>query len=887
MRKEVCFLIVFIIFGISYSGASVSITNYSNSSIDSYYSNEILSGTLNISVLNEPITSLLRTNLNQSIGFKDFLENNRAAYTCSNYNCSQTGQINFSSSDSSIRILENKSAFFGFYAEGNSVAVTGISFDISSDFGEEADPPLKLKFFDRSYWSFKEPSDNYTRSVSYGCFVPPSLISYPYKIINNSMFCEKISNIPETPSILLGALIQGLGGGTFKMKLLNSNKQEIKTCIFTLPETSCIPSTQSAIGGGDYYVCITSLDSSNYSIAAETNEQNCGWFGSNAESPNTLNSTIDYGIFAQTPRFASAAQKTIDASLVPNLVSDANTYLQSHYNKNCSGGCIIPIEVFGVNQNLRISNVKFQYNTNHGPIQNSSFVALSMIPSNFSFSGQLDLSRANFSVGAKGNKTLQLFFNSQSLLSKSIRVLSSSTIHYVTPLDPPAAVEIDFTVAFDSDRPITKFHWDFGDNATLDSANSTVKHTYSSVGAYTLSVALTDTQNVTVSRDFNITVGSPKELINVTLTFKKNSLSEAYQSLSLLPSWYRPAVERESNISFYQDQIKMIESKRANALTDQDFIDVFNAIFSLTVPYSFSSFQTIITPLVTEIEDISPSTIQDFAGGNVENIDNYKEAILGWQDENINANIKKEKVGETLSDGSPKVILSLFSLNLTSSSSDESYIVIRSDFDSTFFKEDISVKKQGDSALIVLDPYGSEAFSFYVLGDKDPGIFISPKLSKIPIVTAIGACNFNRVCEKDLNENYKNCRSDCFPTGPTIFYFTLLVFLALCSYTALAYWYKTKYEIHLFKDRRALYNILMFITNARISGMTDKQISDELRKQEWNSEQIAYAIKKSKGQRTGLPELIPFDKIAASLRENKARQNQNINKGSIQGINKW
>ena len=113
----------------------------------------------------------------------------------------------------------------------------------------------------------------------------------------------------------------------------------------------------------------------------------------------------------------------------------------------------------------------------------------------------------------------------------------------------------------------------------------------------------------------------------------------------------------------------------------------------------------------------------------------------------------------------------------------------------------------------------------------------------------------------------------------------LLLIVALIAYTALAFWYKTRYENFLFKDKRTLYNLLMFITNARLSGMTDSAIIETLKKQNWNSEQISYAVKKSKGERTGMPELIPFNKISAISMNKKAKQN--INKAPIQGINKW
>jgi hypothetical protein len=93
-----------------------------------------------------------------------------------------------------------------------------------------------------------------------------------------------------------------------------------------------------------------------------------------------------------------------------------------------------------------------------------------------------------------------------------------------------------------------------------------------------------------------------------------------------------------------------------------------------------------------------------------------------------------------------------------------------------------------------------------------------------------------------------------------------------------------------------MYNLLMYVTNARARGMGDDRIAAELRKQGWSSERVAYIIKKSRGQRTGLYEIIPFGKVSAFFRNRKAakveaakvatgaqqQRGRNINKSGFQ-----
>ena len=131
-------------------------------------------------------------------------------------------------------------------------------------------------------------------------------------------------------------------------------------------------------------------------------------------------------------------------------------------------------------------------------------------------------------------------------------------------------------------------------------------------------------------------------------------------------------------------------------------------------------------------------------------------------------------------------------------------------------------------------------------------------------------CNYNRVCEEGLGENFENCRSDCKPTGRMIFYIVLVFVFALIIYTVLQIWYKRRYEGYLFKDGRQLYNLLMFVTNARARGMMDDRIAAELRAKGWSSERVNYIIKKSRGRMTGLPEIIPIEKVFAFFRNRAA-----------------
>ena len=159
---------------------------------------------------------------------------------------------------------------------------------------------------------------------------------------------------------------------------------------------------------------------------------------------------------------------------------------------------------------------------------------------------------------------------------------------------------------------------------------------------------------------------------------------------------------------------------------------------------------------------------------------------------------------------------------------------------------------------------------FYYTGEDEPGFFISPKLELFYVGGDIAVCNFNKKCE--TGEDYNNCRNDCSPVWPIIIYSFLVLLLFLVLYTAAQIWYKKRYETYLFKDRRHLFNLISFIDNAKARKIEETNIVAALKEKGWSGEQIIYAIKKSKGERTGMYELIPVEWVSAYFRHLEAKK---------------
>jgi len=128
--------------------------------------------------------------------------------------------------------------------------------------------------------------------------------------------------------------------------------------------------------------------------------------------------------------------------------------------------------------------------------------------------------------------------------------------------------------------------------------------------------------------------------------------------------------------------------------------------------------------------------------------------------------------------------------------------------------------------------------------------FISPKLSQL---------NLSEVPSFEEESNF----SKWILFISLIF---LLLIIGIIVYITLQIWYKKKYEDHLFKNRTHLYNLVTYIENSRKKGLKDSEISSKLKKAGWDSEQVAYAMKKHSGKRTGMLEL-PIEKFVGLFRK--------------------
>ena len=193
----------------------------------------------------------------------------------------------------------------------------------------------------------------------------------------------------------------------------------------------------------------------------------------------------------------------------------------------------------------------------------------------------------------------------------------------------------------------------------------------------------------------------------------------------------------------------------------------------------------------------------------------------------------------------------------------ELYFIVNGEPDGLIFSEDMSIKADENSAAIILEDL-SEPKTIDFLYPETPDIlnlpiYVSPEFKYLSTDVIPEECNLNKICEKELNENYKNC-SDCKKPWllNAMIWIVVLITIAFIVYIILQEWYKRYYERHLFPDRNHLYNLINFINNSEMQGISRDELFKKLRNMEWSTEQLTYAWKKLHGKRTGMWEIPIF-----------------------------
>lgn len=865
---SICLLLaVLILIFSSIASAEVRIGKVSHEIETEYGIGNNIKGWINISLKDEPAKSLFETSEGDSITLIELLElSPDYDYNCTPVDCESAYSGSNGETTKTFSLEPGKSKIIGLKLAGSISEISSIKFNVTSDALPSCTNQLKIDFFNDNKTDFKNnkslgSASSICANKQYGCFIPGSE-NGEFDIITNEndyRYCQRM-RLPESAGFKLGAWVKKISGSkNLKMSLYSEEEEEIDTeC--TLPEASGTGGeifcelNYTTSKRADYYVCIhSSSGDGQYQIRGEGDPAiKCGFYGDPAEYAE--DETAAYQIFAIGKGFDAFGKMEInnafqDGSSLNEIISD---YIFTKYNGDCSAGCIIPINFSsGKTQTINISNLALRYEKRGvGLITSNQFYDI--VESNVKVSSKfqkLQLDKANFSVPSSiGDEDFELSLDGERIFLEEISVEKVSKIDYLSPTMTSAAIPTEFRVNVSAQGTnVTQYDWAFGDGENTTTAVNKITHTYNEIGTYELKVTVTHSNLLTTSRIFSIIVGSPKDAVNATLKRKLDDLSRAKAQIKSLTSVYQTALENAINFTASEDKITELQRAYIEAASDDDYITIMNDLMELKIPKSIIVSKSAVSiSFYSRGENIDLATLKEISGSSVnysQNEDEYINAILDWDNKNLNVKMDYKEFSSVL-EHSSEPILNVFEFAITKKQDFEGdiyFLIPKSE--SLKFIGSYSEQEKNDFMYLKIPSSGKIVFSTSENVEfKDIPAVVSPSLTKLSV---------SRPTAQAEKSSW---------TKPIIIIFLILA-IGLVVYLILQEWYKRKYETYLFKDRNKLFNLLTYINNSKNKGMSEGEIINNLKKVGWNSEQIKYAMKKYSGRRTGMMEIIPLDKI--------------------------
>ncbi len=838
-------IILFIttIFFINSISANYAVGNLSYSIDNAYSSHATLSGWVNISLDNEPSDSALKSSVGTSqstISLMNLLNKNTNqgfVYKCNPLDCgSDYNVLDNGEPSKTLNLNEGQSGIIGFKIT-TPQPITDISsffLNILSNNQESTNLPLSVDVLNdgETEWKANTGSGHFGNE-NQGCYSYDSSVKQAGII--TTPYCEKIT-LTESPSVKIGANVIGSVSNTlFMFTITDVNGSTKGTCSATASASgavSCSPTGFSPLNG-DYYVCInakSSADNNKYQINYEQNSP-CGFSG------NYLGSYIyDFDIFAQTETYAANQGTTLNNAAIQNEIKD---YLSNRYNDNCTNGCVIPIKFSsGALQQVGVTSPSLSYVAGISSSEITLYNLEEVAPKLSSNFQKLYLDEAGFTVPSEvGNYTAAISLDGNQLFSQDISVETGAQIKYLFPVSTAVNYPTNFKVYLNStDSNVTGYYWDFGDGSNSTTTSDQATHTYTSEGNYNLKVTVYS-DGVSTSKIFEIIILPASEIVPTLLQNIKTSIDNLKNQTVGFSDFEQRSLDYSLKLSDTESLVNGLMGNLSSATSEADYESILTQLVNIKLPSQIvrtvSSDNILFYPTP---DNIDLNSLVEASGGNftVSDEDAYKNAILAWDEGNVDANlIYNEFTG--IFDDHEESILKTFDVTFTKKSADvENPFIIIKNMDNLFFDNNNSQTSLDGYTYFTMDQ-PSQEIKFSTTGDFDfvnLPMFVSPNINDLQV--SLNVSPFQKSFTKWI-------------------WFAVIVLiiliLGIVTYILIRRWYKKKYETYLFKDRNNLYNLESYIDGEKKKGTNDKEIISKLKKAGWNSEQISYAMKKYVGKK--------------------------------------
>jgi len=852
MKKLARFFVFALVFCVllNFVNASFEVGNVSHLIDNQYGSGSFVKGWVNISFSDEPANFLVASSNGNSLSLIDLINTNPDFnYSCNVENCEADYSATKPETAKTLVINSGQSKFLGFQFTGQIASIDLINFTFLSNAPPGCSDQIELDFLNDGVKDLGNvnPSDQICGTY-FGCFNDNNALEEYF--LDVVPYCQKIT-LPESPGFILGAWVKkGTKPNNLSM-LLYDGGRKVSEC--TLPNPSGFGSKISCKVNyfvkeqKDYYVCISSNVSWDDSkVRGYSATSGCGFFGFPIQQ-----GVAAYDIFAEKLGFGNVGLVSIE-NLLPSgesLSVLASNYIKMKYGSlDCTNRCIVPMKFTShANQVVNIADLELLYRKSSGRTVDNKFYDVAESPAKISSDFQkLYLDKGNFSVPEVfGNTNFTLKLNGAEIFTEQISVERVPEILSLTPANVPAAYPTEFNLLIDyhnSTSGIVEYVWKFGDNSTITTTTNRATHVYRSIGNFTLEVSIKDSNNFFSSKNFEISVESPKVLAGTLLEEGLANFNNLDLQLNNLSLFYRDSLEEALGFQKIEENLTEIQALNASANSDFAYIKIVESLVELNIPrsirVSMGANSLTFYPLN---EEINLDVLKEIAEGDYTDSEKFKNSIISWNAVNLDTKISFKEFSVTYDD-SEIPLLNFFELKTNRKSQDDTdvYFILK-DLGDLRFAQDYSF-------------LNNSGYFYKTLSFPDTLIFSTANnvdFTNLPVFVSPGLNAFS-VVPSDQGGMPK---------------WVILVIVIVCLfvlgiglYLFLHRWYKNKYENYLFKNKNELYNLVSYISNEEQKRTEKSEVISNLKKADWSSEQINYVMNKYMGKRTGMFD-IPFGKF--------------------------
>ncbi|MEK6850205.1 MAG: PKD domain-containing protein [Nanoarchaeota archaeon] len=875
MKKGLIFIGVLLSIIYFFSFVEAATFSYGgNNILRSYVGGELISGTLNMSLKGESATSLLTSNFEGSISLIDFLKKNDLIegqdYACNFKNCADAYKVG--STMTSLSLVNNERKAIGFKITGSDVRINSMKLSLSSDVGPSCSKEFELNIANdtKNVQSYKYLNET-CGEPKHGCF-DTSLRDNNWAGITSSTYCEKML-MPTAPAFQVGARIKDKTSGTsdLKIEIYDSDWNFVGDCILpkntqNIQDVSCIipfANTEEK----NIYVCIHSENgNADYQINFETESPICGNIGTYFEDYGG-----DYDLFAVPLKFDSLnfeINETTYQDLTGEFLSAVvDNYIDNVYNRNCTSslGCVVPIDlIVNKQQTISITNANINYDISvANSVSNGNVYALDKANATIS-SVYLNLNVEKAGLGlpvTTSDKTLRLYLNGVGIFPGFAINVTPGFVFDIAPKNALVGIDTSFEVL--TSVNVSSVKWSFGDgSADMTTQTKRVSHKYMQEGDFELIVEVTKNNGVTVRKTFIIFSGNIQTAVENLISKSDKLLGNLSTQMSSFDPWVKNALNNKINLTEINLSLNGIKAK-ISAGGDYSYSEALDELLALDLPKEIIiNSQGRDIPLDVGFNNIDSSYVELLSGDETSLTDSQRsdllQKIINWNYDYYSSKVEYKVISKK-SDSEIAPIFTYFKIVLTGKNGAQKSgnLIIDYPKDEIVFKDNYG--------QISLDSESGSATSIAISNGLTIELLLPAKIQ----VSELGAYVAPPLNELVNDSGYipPEC-PDCKPKKISVWLYIILVIVFLVIYIILQEWYKKRYESFLFKNRDDLYNIINFIFNSRITGLSDNEIRKKLSSNNWKLEQISYSFKKIDGKRTGMWE-IPIFKFLENRRVKK------------------